>query len=106
MEVKARSGQVGKLSERTYCMLAKKAKASPHITAKDLWEGLANTGMVMRCSTLQHSLHKPDLHRRVIGRKPYLRFNHKLGINTTYVCKTAPSKGRGLLEKVPLTDED
>ena len=44
MDVKAKSGKSQK--DRTTQMLARKAKQNPHTTAKDLREGLADTGVV------------------------------------------------------------
>ena len=55
VEVKAGSIRPRELSD--VHMLARKAKQNPHVTAKDLQEGLADTGVVVHCSTVQHCLH-------------------------------------------------
>ena len=58
-------------------MLVRKAKQNPHMTAKGLQEGPADTGLALHHSTLQHYSHKHDLDGRVIRTKPYLRALHK-----------------------------
>ena len=72
VEVKMRSGRSRKLSERTAHMLVRKANQDPHLTAKNLQEDLADSGVVVHHSTVQRCLHKQDLHGRVSRRKPYL----------------------------------
>lgn len=73
--VKIRSG---KISESTVHRIAKKASRNTCLTAKDLQEDLADSGVVVHCSTVQRHLHKYGLHRRVIKRKPILRPHHKI----------------------------
>ena len=68
-----------------------KAKQNPHMTAKHLPEGLADTGVAVHCSTV-HCLHKHDLHGKVIRSKPYLQKS------TSAVCETTSRSARGILE--------
>jgi len=44
--------------------------------AKDLQEGLVDSGVVENCSIVQRYLHKYGLHGRVIRRKPLLHPHH------------------------------
>ncbi|XP_062914937.1 uncharacterized protein LOC134351933 [Mobula hypostoma] len=60
VEVKLRSGRPRKLSERTVRIIARKANENPRLTAKDLQEDLADSGVVVHCSTVQRHLHKYD----------------------------------------------
>ena len=53
VEVKMRSGRPRKLWERTARMLVRKANQNPHLTAKNLQEDLADSGVVVHCSTVQ-----------------------------------------------------
>lgn len=48
-----------------------KSKTKPPYDNKDQQEDLADTGVLVHCSALQHCLHKHNLHGRVIRRKPY-----------------------------------
>lgn len=51
MEVKLRSGKPRKLSERSARRIARKANQNPLLTAKDLQEDFADSGVVVHCST-------------------------------------------------------
>jgi len=57
VEVKMRSGRSRKLWERTAGMLVRKSNENPHLTAKNLQEDLADSGVVV-----QRCTHKQDLH--------------------------------------------
>uniref|UniRef100_A0A3Q3KMZ5 Tc1-like transposase DDE domain-containing protein n=1 Tax=Monopterus albus TaxID=43700 RepID=A0A3Q3KMZ5_MONAL len=78
VEVKMRSGRPRKLSDRTARMLVRKTNQNPHLTAKNLQEDLADSGVVVHRSTVQRCLHRQGLHGRVSRRKPYLRPHHKI----------------------------
>lgn len=78
VEVKLRSERPRKLSKRTALRIARKANQNPPLTAKDLPEDLADSGVVVHCSTLQQHLHKYDLHGGVIRRKLFLHALHKI----------------------------
>ena len=73
-----RSGRPRKLWERTARMLVRKANQNPHLTAENLQEDLADSGVVVHRSTVQRCLHRQDLHGRVSRRKPYLCPHHKI----------------------------
>lgn len=47
-------------------------------TKKNLQEAVADSGVVVHPSAMQHYLHKQDLHGRVCGRKPYQHPQHKI----------------------------
>ena len=59
-------------------MLFRKAYQNPHLTAKNLQEDLADSGMVVHRSTVQRCSHKQYLHERVSRGKPYLCPHHKV----------------------------
>lgn len=65
VEVKPRSGRPKKISDNTANLLITKATQNPHMTAKDLQEGLADTGVVVHRSTVQRCLNKQGLYGRV-----------------------------------------
>ncbi|GAA6222128.1 histone H2A.Z-specific chaperone CHZ1-like, partial [Lates japonicus] len=69
VEVKPRSGRPRKISDKTARLLCRKATQNPHMTAKDLQEGLADAGVMVHPSTVQRCLNKQGLHGRV-RRKP------------------------------------
>ena len=52
VEVKLRSGRLRHLSERTACRIARKANQNPHLTAENLQEDLADSRVVVHCSTV------------------------------------------------------
>lgn len=103
VEVKLRSGRPRKLSERTARRIARKANQNPRLTAKDLQEDLADSGVVVHCSTVQRHLHKYDLHGRVIRRKPFLRPHHK--IQRQKFAKEHLNKPDAFWKQVLWTDE-
>ena len=73
-------------------MLARKAKQNSHVTTKDSQEDLADTRAVVRYSTVQHCLHKNDLHgREILPTTTSQMFNSE-------ICKTASTLIRGILE--------
>lgn len=65
VEVKSRSGRPRKISEQTANLLGTKARENPHMTAKDLQEGLADAGVVVHTSTVQRCLNKQGLRGQV-----------------------------------------
>ena len=48
-----RSARPRKLSERTACMLVRKANQNHHLTAENLQEDLSDSGVVVHRSTVQ-----------------------------------------------------
>lgn len=72
-----RSGRPRKLSERTAHVLVRKTNQNTHLTAKNLQEDIAISGVVVHLSTVQQCLHKQDLHGRV-RRQPYLPPQHTI----------------------------
>ncbi|KAM4530477.1 uncharacterized protein PAE49_022966 [Odontesthes bonariensis] len=65
VEVKTRSGRPRKISEQTAHLLGRTASENPHMTAKELQEGLADAGVVVHASTVQRCLNKQGLRGRV-----------------------------------------
>lgn len=81
VEVKPRSGRPKKISEKNANLLSTKAKENPHMTVKDLQEGLADTGVMVHLSTVKRCLKKQGVCRR---RKPDEASSDK---PTSEVCK-------------------
>jgi len=63
------------MSERNARRITRKASQNHRLTARDVQEDLADSGVVVHCSTVQH---KYGLHGRDIRRKLLLRPNHKI----------------------------
>ncbi|CAJ0944969.1 unnamed protein product [Ranitomeya imitator] len=78
VEVKIRSGRPSKILVRAVRRIAREANKNPHLTAKDLQKDLADSGVVVHCSTVQKQLEKYGLNGRVIRRKPLLCPHHKI----------------------------
>lgn len=81
VEVKPRSGRPRKITEKTANLLGRKAKENPHMTVKDLQEGLADTGVMVHLSTVKRCLKKQGVCRR---RKAEETSSDK---STSEVCK-------------------
>uniref|UniRef100_A0A1A8SKU6 Uncharacterized protein n=2 Tax=Nothobranchius TaxID=28779 RepID=A0A1A8SKU6_9TELE len=64
VEVKARSGRPRKISEQTAHLLGRKATENPHMTVKNLQEGLADVGVLVHKSTVQRCLNKQGVRGR------------------------------------------
>ena len=65
VEVKTWSGRPRKISDRmAQDMRERYAQKNPHITAKELQKGVANTGLAVHRTTIQHTLNSKDLHGR------------------------------------------
>lgn len=102
VKVKTRSGRPRKI-ERTASRIVRKASQNPYFTARDLQEDLADTGVVVHCSTVQQHLHKYGLHGTVIRRKPLMCPNHK--IQRLNFAKEHLDKPDLFWKQVPWTNE-
>ena len=63
-QLKSRQGLEGprKISDRMPRDLVRNAQKNPHITAKELQKTVANTGLAVHRTTIQHTLNNKDLH--------------------------------------------
>ena len=77
VKLKSRFGRPRKISERLVRLMVRNVSEKSPTTSKELQKHLASMGVSVHRSTVQRTLHKNELHRRVMRKKPFFQQQHK-----------------------------